>query len=324
MGGGLARALGALRPHPHRGDIVAAGAVVLAAALLMVDVRMGETWSDGVLFAFLAVGAALVLAMGLLAPSEGPDPRAYQSILLLAGIALSAAALARLALALGADTVASPGALTWVSAAVTALAVLAAVRANSAVCTLVAAVAGSVTLLAFVQWVFAPESVATFRWILIALVTGFVAGLAYLRERHRRHAVMLVDAAGLALITLAVSFADITGVFGGAVGEPSVSFDAGFGWELVLLFGAFGLIAFAAADGERGPGYLGAVLLALAILVLATPDDAATLVGWPLFLLVVGIAGVAFGLRPRTPLPPPPDAASGEAETRPMPPPRSL
>jgi hypothetical protein len=197
------------------------------------------------------------------------------------------------------------------------------------VCTLVTAVVGSFTLLAFVDWVFAPEGVATFRWILLALVIGFVAGLAYLRERHRRHAVMLVNAAGLALIALGISFAPVfaTPVFVRTEGAPSdagtfhpLAFSAGFGWELVLLLGGFGLIAFAAADGERGPGYLGAAVLGLAILVLATPGDAATLVGWPLFLLLVGIAGIVFGLRPRRELPPPPDASDDEAETRAMPP----
>jgi hypothetical protein len=285
----------------------------------MVDVRMGETWADGVLFVFLALGATLVFGMGMLAPREGDDPRAYQSILLLAGIALAGVALARLALALGADAVTSPGALTWVAAATAALAAVAAVRCNSGACTLVAAVVGSLAVLALVELVFAPQGNATFRWILLALVIGFVAGLAYLRDRHRRHAVMLVNAAGLALIALGLSFADITGVFFRAVDQPAVEFDAGWGWEAVLLLGAFGLIAYAAADEEPGPGYIGAALLALSILILATPDDAATLVGWPLFLLVVGIAGIAFGLRPRRPLPPPPDR-DDEAETRPMPP----
>jgi hypothetical protein len=333
VGRGLTRVLDALRPHPHRGDVIAAGAVVLSAALLMVDVRMGETWEDGVLFVFLALGAALVYGMGMLAPPEGDRPRAYVSILLLAGLALAAVALGRLALTLGADAATSAGALTWVAASTTALAVLAGVRRNSAVCTLVAAVTGSVAVLALVAWVFAPESVATFRWILLLLVAGFVAGLAYLREHHHRHAVMLVDAAGLALLALGASFAPVFArpVFVTVDGTPTdtgvfqpLAFSAGFGWEVVLLLGAFGLIAFAAADDEAGPGYLGAALLGLAIVILATPDDAATLVGWPLLLLIVGIAGVVFGLRPRRELPPPPDVASEEAETRTMPPPTSL
>ena len=33
-----------------------------------------------------------------------------------------------------------------------------------------------------------------------------------------------------------------------------------------------------------------------------------SLVGWPLFLLIVGGAGLAIGLRPRAPLPEPPTA----------------
>jgi hypothetical protein len=356
---GAGRLTEALRPHPHRGDIVAAGAVVLAAGLLMVDVRMSFVWEPGALAVVLGAGAVLVYGMGLLAPLEGESPRPYHSILLLAGLVLATVALAQLALALGARAVfppldqflpggingvvffgdieslnrgASPGALTWVALAVAALAVLGAIRANSAACTLFAAVAGGVAVLAFVQWVFDPRGVATARWILLALIIGFVAGLAYLRERHRRHAVMLVDAAGLGVIAIALTFqAVIEGAyFTRTVGAPtyagvfSVSGGAGFGWDLALLLGSFGLIAYAAADREGGPGLLGALALLLSITVVGLRDITATLVGWPLFLVLVGTAGIVFGLRPRRPLPPPPDIADDAAETRPMPPPTGL
>ena len=355
MAGPVGRFLDVLRPHPHRGDIVAAGAVVLTAALLMLDVRMSATWDDGAMLAFFVLGAVLVYGMGMLAPLEGGTPRAYQSILLLSGLVLCTAALLQLALVLGARNVlppldgfvpgwtgtqvvfgsvedlergASAGALTWVGLLVTGLAVLAAVRANSAACTLYAAVAAGVTVLALVEWAFDPKGVATTRWILLALVLGFVAGLAYLRERHRRHAVMLVNAAGLAVIAIALSFqAGIEGAYFTITDKaPTYAgvftpFESpGFGWDLVLLLGSFGLIAYAAADCEPGPGYLGAFALLLSIAVVGLPGMEATLVGWPLFLLLVGIAGIAFGLRPRRPLPPPPDRDESEAETRPMPP----
>jgi hypothetical protein len=354
MAGPAGRLLDVLRPHPHRGDIVAAGAVVLTAALLMIDVRMSATWEDGAMLVFFALGALLVFGMGMLAPLEGDTPRAYHSILLLSGLVLCTAALLQLALVLGARNVlppldgfvpgwsgtqvvfgsiedlprgASAGALTWVGLLVTALAVLAAVRANSAACTLYAAVAGGATVLALVDWAFDPKGLSTTRWILLALVLGFVAGLAYLRDRHRRHAVMLVNAAGLSVIAIALSFhAGIEGAYfvhtvhnGSYGGSFTVAPEPGFGWDLVLLLGSFGLIAYAAADGEPGPGYLGAFALLLSIAAVGLPGMDATLVGWPLFLLLLGIAGIAFGLRPRRPLPPPPDA-DDEAVTRPMPP----
>ena len=43
-----------------------------------------------------------------------------------------------------------------------------------------------------------------------------------------------------------------------------------------------------------------------------------TLVGWPLFLLVIGAGGIAIGLRPRQPLPPEPPPAGSGAPTVPL------
>ena len=356
MGRGLTRVLDALRPHPHRGDVIAAGAVTLTAALLMIDVRMSSQWEDGAMLALFGLGALVVYGMGLLAPLEGGSPRAYQSILLLSGLALAAGALVQLALVLGAQRVTlpltdyvpglagsialfgpidelergpSPGALAWVAAALACIALLGAVRANSAACTLVAAVAAGVAVVAFVELVFAPEGNATMRWILLLVIVGYVAGLAYLRERHRHHAVMMVNAAGLAIIAIALSFeAGIEGVYFNSSGQYGGGFSIaerpGFGWDVVLLLGSFGLIAYAAADNEPGPGVLGAIALLASVVAVGLPGFEATLVGWPLFLLVVGIAGILFGLRPRRELPPPPDRDEREAETRPMPPPTSL
>jgi hypothetical protein len=44
-----------------------------------------------------------------------------------------------------------------------------------------------------------------------------------------------------------------------------------------------------------------------------------SLVGWPLVLLALGAAGLAIGLRPREPLPPPrPESATTSSETVPL------
>ena len=73
-----------------------------------------------------------------------------------------------------------------------------------------------------------------------------------------------------------------------------------------MLAGGFGLLAYAAVDREPGPGYLGVVALAGAVLLIGRPDPDAELVFWPLFLLLIGLAGVGLGLRPRKRLPPEP------------------
>src|SRR5436190_22062569 len=92
-----------VRPHPHRGDLVAAGAVLLTTALLLIDVRFTDKWAAFPRFLVVGVGAALVFGMALLAPMEGSRPRAYHSVLLVSGLALVLAALSELADALGGD-----------------------------------------------------------------------------------------------------------------------------------------------------------------------------------------------------------------------------
>lgn len=302
-----------LRPHPHRGDIVAAGAVPITLAILLVDVRFAEQWTDPVRLAVVGIAAAFVAAMSLLAPMEGPGPRAYQTVLFVSGLALIQAALLRLAAVLGADATLSASTLVWTEALLAAAALVPATRRNSSAATLIAALAAGVAALAFVRWAFDPLTAGPFRWTLLILIVAYGVGVMALRDRRRRHAVQLVSAAGLAAAGIAASLLGVVGdvVFGEAAPVLLV-FDfapsgAAWGWELVILLVGFGLVAYAGADDERGPAYLGAVVL-LAFVVVAgpAPPGEASLVGWPLVLGLMGIAGFAIGLRPLRPLPPPP------------------
>ena len=47
-----------LRPLPHRGDVVAAGAVALAALVALLQVRFDDTWSNGIHFVYAPTAAA--------------------------------------------------------------------------------------------------------------------------------------------------------------------------------------------------------------------------------------------------------------------------
>jgi hypothetical protein len=131
-------------------------------------------------------------------------------------------------------------------------------------------------------------------------------------------------AALAAVVALAASFllgtlvaATIQAPAGGRL--PSAA-GAAVGWELYLLAIGFGLVAYAGADREPGPAYLGtAVLIVFAALAGVPAINRGALVGWPLFLFLflflfaLGAAGLIVGLRPRRPLPPEP--ASGIAPT---------
>jgi hypothetical protein len=74
-----------LRPHPHRGDVLAAGAVPLAVASIVIELRM-QQWSVGPKFVVIALIAGLILTLGWLAELEGEAPRPYHSVLLVAGL----------------------------------------------------------------------------------------------------------------------------------------------------------------------------------------------------------------------------------------------
>jgi hypothetical protein len=302
-----------LRPHPHRGDVIAAGAVPLALAALLIELRMRQ-WSLGPRFVVVALLSGLILTMGWLAPLEDPSPRPYHTVLLIAGLLPLAVALVLLAEVLGARRPPGVGGLAWTFAFESALAAAAARRTRSAACTLVAAIAGLVAVEAAVGWVFRPQGLGTFRAVLLVLTACFGVGAVRLRDRERRHAVQLVNAAGVTALVLAatyvyavavVSLLRDSGAFLTAFGAVHPS--APFGWKLYLVAIGFGLTAYGAVDREPGPAYLGVLVLATFLVLAGLPlGERGSLVGWPLFLLAIGAAGLAVGLRPRRPLPPEP------------------
>jgi hypothetical protein len=304
-----------LRPHPHRGDVIAAGAVPLSLAALVIELRMTQ-WSLGPRFVVIALIAVLILTMGWLAELEGPAPRPYHSVLLVAGLVPLALALVLLAEVLGARHPPGPGGLSWTFAIEAAVAFTAARHANSGACTLIGAVAAALAVEAFVIWVFRPHGLGTVRAILLVLTLAFVVGATRLRDRRRRHAVQLANAAGLMAIVLTVSYALAAGTstvsFGsGGLAQRTVAAGVPFGWKLYLL--------------AVGCAYIGVVvLLAFALFVGLPTINRGSLVGWPLFLLVLGAGGLAIGLRPREPLPPPPVGTEGDAPTIRLHPPDDL
>jgi hypothetical protein len=311
--------LAALTPHPHRGPLIAAGALPLTVGVLLVNLRLDAQWGTGVFLVLDALACALVLGMGVLAPSEGERPRSYQQVLLLSGLLLAFVTLLRVAQVLGADhPLSTAGSRTWIFVLVTLGAVWLTRVLHSAIFTLVAALAGIVMTLSFVQWAFAPKGLATARWVLLALALVLVLAALSQRDRHRRESVYLIDGAGIAIALLGLTFLaalffplQVLGFDGAAPGG---------GWKLVLLAGGLGSIAYAGVDREPGPAYVGAVDLLLFVALAALPGaGGASLWFWPLVLALAGAAMIAAGLRPRRPLPPEPLSGSGPVEPVPGP-----
>jgi len=309
----------ALRPEPHRGDQVAAGVVVLATLLLLVEVRFASAWGDGARFVVAALAAGFVGAMAYLSPLESDRPRSYQTVLYVTTCLLTLLALIPLSALLGARDFDGAGAITWVMLLVGGLALTFSLSRNSAYCTLVAALAFTFCLQAAVAWIFEPDGTSTARWVFLLVILADLLGAVMLRDRRRRHAVMLADAAGLAVLGLALTLApslvpDAPGLVFDQSGDSIVTLAVAslpWGWALVGFGAGFGLIAYAGADREPGPGYIGVACL-VAFAYLAGVRGEATLLGWPIVLALVAGAFLVLGLRPSHPLPPEPMEDVGE------------
>jgi hypothetical protein len=299
-----------LRPPPHRGPLIAAGAVVLAVGLGTAELRLSSDTLAPV-WHLLIVGAAagVTLALGLQAPNEDGRPPAYQSVLLVTGLLLLYPALLRLADVLGAElTDGFPaGELTWVSLVEMGAALYAGLYRRSSVCILLAAIAGTVALLSGWEWIFGNGTFTAQRWLLLVVALALVLVALGLRAGWPRQSELLIDGAGLA--TLAIGVQSIISFFIRSLSlfnSPSGPLLPGF-WELVLLAAGCGLVAYGALERSPGPAWLGVANLVVFVAAAGT-FSGETLYWWPLLLILLGAGAMAAGLRPRQPLPPEPDA----------------
>jgi hypothetical protein len=303
-----------LRPPAHRGPLIAAGTVLFTVGIALEELRLDDKLPNGVHTLIVAAAAALVLGLGLQARLEGGRPAAYQSVLLVCGYLLLEGALLELANLLGADFEGDfpAGAFVWTSLVLCAAALYPAVRRNSAICTMIAAIAAGVALLSAANWIFGAESQTVYRWLLLLLAIVFVLASLVLRGGSPRHAELMVVTGGLATlsIVLVASFGALFGAFAGFGDATEEGILPGF-WEFIVLGAGCGLIAYGAVDRVPGAAWLGvAHLVGFIMAASAGADD--TLLWWPLILLLLGGGAMAAGLRPRRPLPPEPAGYSVE------------
>jgi hypothetical protein len=290
-----------VRIDPERGGVLAAGGVLLAAAVAMIDLRLDDAWANGVHLLVALAAFVLVFGVALVSPIV-ERPRAYQTTLALAGLVLLVIVLDRLGRVFIDDNpFSNSGTLIWMSLVFAAVAALAALRFQSIPCALLAGLAVVVAVIAFVAKVFDPDGIGTYRWVILILILAFVAAAVFLHQGPRRgFAVQAVNVVGLLLVGLGATFVGLAAAAAAAAafGGGSVT-DVGFGWKAILVLGSLAVLAYAAVQRERGPGYIGVVAFLFAILVVARPRGEATIVGWPLLLLLAAGAAFAIGLVPR-------------------------
>jgi hypothetical protein len=275
-------------------DLTAAGGVLLAAAVVMIEARMESSWSHGPHFAISIAAFAVLFALALRGPPEpGPRPTAAQSALLASGLVVLVAASIRLGQVAGENRPAShPGTLIWLALVFAALAAYPAVKLGSAVCTLAAAAALGIAATEFADKYLSVDRPHSFRWVFLVLMALYALSAMALRDTRPRHSAQLVNNAMFAVLAILATVG-----FGYAFADeqdplPRLS----TGWELVVLAAPLAAIAYAIGRRERGPAWTGAVALVLSILVITTPDtilsNKPSLVGWPLVLL--GLTAASF------------------------------
>ena len=296
-----------LRPPPHRGPLIAAGAVLVTLGIALEEVRLDDKLPTGVHLLILALAAGAIYALGVQVVQQG-RPYAFQSVLLVCGLLLLFPALLTLADVLGADFDEFPaGALVWTSLLYAGAALYPAVARGSSICALIGALALGLAAMAFANWVFGANSAETYRWLLALAAIAYVVVCLALRGVAPRHSEQMANAAGLAVLILGLTaILPVATAFLFPFGAPAAG-PLPNGWELVVLAAGCGLVAYGAVDRAPGPAYLGVANLAL-FLVSAAVSDEDTLLYWPALILALGLGTMFAGLRPREPLPPEPSA----------------
>lgn len=293
-----------LTPEPFRGDQIAAGAVALTVLVGLLSLRLQDDLGAGGRLAITVVVLALLTTIAWRSPTEPTSPRGYQVALYLCTWFLTLVALRDVVELLDAE-LAQATTLLWTSAVLMAVAVVWARARYSAALTLLAALSGIVLVLSAAETVGDPSPAGYRRLLLVCAVVLALVALAR-RDRRPAHAAQLANAAGIAVGAILASAA-LEGVgfllrlAGGPAGGVEVGL--GTGWELLGLAAGFGLVAYGAVDEHRGPVVVGIVVLAEWLLVVGADGG---LVGWPLVLAVGALFLLVVGLRPATPLPPPP------------------
>jgi hypothetical protein len=301
----LSGLLDLLRPPPHRGPLIAAGAVLVTLGIALEEVRLDDKLPTGVHLVILAVAAGAIYALGVQVVQQG-RPYAFQSVLLVCGLLLLYPALLTLADVLGADFREFPaGALVWTSLLYAGAALYPAVARGSSICALIGALALGLAAMAFANWVFGANSAETYRWLLALAAIAYVIVCLALRGAAPRHSEQMANAAGLAVLILGLTaIVPVLTAFLFPFGAPAAG-PLPNGWELVVLAAGCGLVAYGAVDRAPGPAYLGVANLAI-FLVSAAVSDEDTLLYWPALILALGVGTMFAGLRPREPLPPEP------------------
>lgn len=304
----------AIQPDPRGDWLRMLGGVLFAVGATILFARKGDDWAAFPLLIVVAVPCAVVFGLGALGALATGEVARWHAVLMVAGVLLSVLAFGQLWDAVGVNTDSS-GFWFLTFACVAGLAAFASFGVGAGYQALLAALAGIAAWLFFFDMILDEPGVTAFRWLLLLLCLVYAAVAFALRDRDAPQAPELVTAAGIAGVSvgligvLAGTGEALGGLFFGAA--PVEGEGQSFIWDLWLLLISLALVAYGAVVHARGPAYVGFIgLLAFAILqgaeanaLLEGDEPDGSFVGWPLVLLLIGVAGLAAGAVGRRPPP---------------------
>ena len=310
-------------PDERRDALRKLGGLLVAAALLMTFIRksspgLGDTWGDWGLLLLLLATFGFLYGTALIGRQNTLGLRSWQAVYFVFAIFIVPLVGAQFVAAVNG----TPGAslnIFWFFLLTAALAGGAAIIAGVRYGLLLASIAVIISWSALWEKILSGglgEHLGLYRVLL--LIIGALLVLASLavagagREERSSAAAetapppwspaseLVTGAALAAVLAGSLSFTKLVALSNPFLDIPGA--DSSFFWELVLLVVSLAAIGYGSRVGARGPAYVGGFglfsFLLIAGLDLNSTTPAGKIVGWPLALLIIGLAVFLAGMRP--------------------------
>ena len=307
-----------LRPDDTRDALRKLGGLLFGVGILMLLMRKGEDWGDGLVLILFAIPAALLYGGGVFTTSANAGPRPWQAVYSVFGLIFVPLVGFQFIETVDGNTGAALN-IAWIFAVTAALAFYAGAVKGIRFHLL----AGSIALIIAWSAVWNEilgdggilEDIGTFRGLLGILSIILLAGALYLwrsapdvrvsgtgvedgGDHHLWRASELLTGAGIAaVVATSLGIASLGAVLN-PFSDSAIVVETNTFWDVLLLLVSLGLVAIGSAIGTRGPVYVGAIGLFLFLLIVGfdvnegSDADPTKLGGWPIILLVLGGLGI--------------------------------
>jgi hypothetical protein len=313
-----------LRPDDTRDALRNIGALLLGIGVLMLLLRkatISDDYADGIVLILLAIPAVLLYGGSIRTLDATGGLRPWQAVWSVFGLVFVALALIQFVTVID-ETPDTSFNLFWIFAVVAALGLY----AGAVVSIRFQLLAGGIALI--VSWSELWNKILSdgigahygiYRGLLGILAIGLLAGALYLwrtnpgRDQGAASATGITGDPGLWKASELFTAAGISAVIGCSLGVTSVvnlnplaitdvqPIDTSWFWDILLLLISLGLVGIGSLIGLRGPVYVGAIGLFLFLIIAGldldsdTPDPTKA-GGWPIVLLILGLAGIGLSL----------------------------